>query len=85
MASSAASPVPIQTYNYLRRLSLTKEHFRLAKKTFVDAFIREASALFFVFGHAAKTEPQMTLKWTSGRVAVPLPPPRDAGHLDARN
>lgn len=32
MASSAASPVPIQTYNYLRRLSLTKEHFRLAKK-----------------------------------------------------
>lgn len=25
-ASSAASPVPIQTYNYLRWLSLTKEH-----------------------------------------------------------
>lgn len=27
----------------------------------------------------------MTIIWSSWRAAVPLPPPRDAGHLDARN
>lgn len=85
-ASSAARPVPIQTYNSLRRLSLIKEHEYLDwQKDFCGhPRLRGSSFVLFLRACGKKLNSQRHLNGRVGELPCSFLFPRDAGHLDTR-